>query len=140
MSIPDSWEWDGHAVPPIVRPQQAKRTVGRRPDLDLNYIRGAGVHQAVTDFRLARVNTITDWSYQQRKEVRLQIYEAYWPFPQNKLFELYYVNKMIEIEKTAGLKWFFWGTCQRGDKKIWLFCFLPQDGAIGMSSLQRGQH
>lgn len=85
--------------------------------MDLNYSRGAGVRQAATDFRLARANTITDWSYQQRKEVRLQIDEAYRPFPQNKLSELYYVNKMIETEKTAALKCFFWGTCPKGGLK-----------------------
>lgn len=67
MSISDSWKWDGHTVPQIVRrPQEAKRPIGRHPDLDLNYSSGAGVHQAATDFLGARENTISPISKEKR--------------------------------------------------------------------------
>ena len=34
---------------------------------------------------------------------------------------MYYVNEITEIEKTAGLNWFFWGMCPKGEKNLAIF-------------------
>lgn len=53
---------------------------------------------------------------------------------------MYYVNQIIDRDREdSWAELVLLGHVPKGEKKNknWLFFFLPQDGAIGMSSLQR---
>ena len=92
VNISDSWKCHGHCVSPNPENLWGLETCRNALWFDLNYGSRAGVLQAATDFCQVLVLSV-------RRRGQVANRWGILAFPQNKLFEMYYVHKIIDRDR-----------------------------------------